>query len=132
MGSALKANGIQFPAVQVPSADPNHLDDYEEGTWTPVPTGLTVVGTPTYTGTYTKVGRLVFATLRVQSTTSTASTATVTSFAGMPFSPSSAIATCQATDTGATNLGTGLFTGTVFPPSWSARADVIITFTFAV
>jgi hypothetical protein len=49
---------ITFPAVQVPSADVNTLDDYEEGTWTP-----SVGGTATYTtqdGTYIKIGKLVF------------------------------------------------------------------------
>jgi hypothetical protein len=38
------------------------LDDYEEGTWTPVVIGTTTAGTGTYgvqTGSYTKVGRLV-------------------------------------------------------------------------
>jgi hypothetical protein len=30
------ANGIKFPTTQVASADANVLDDYEEGTWTPV------------------------------------------------------------------------------------------------
>lgn len=56
----ITANGgqIAFPATAVPSADPNTLDDYEEGTWTP-----SLGGTATYdtqTGTYTKIGRLVF------------------------------------------------------------------------
>ena len=49
--------GIAFPATQVPSSDPNTLDDYEEGTWTPV---LTASGAAfTYTtqvGRYTKKG----------------------------------------------------------------------------
>ena len=38
------------------------LDDYEEGTWTPVVIGTTTAGTGTYSvqsGSYTKVGRLV-------------------------------------------------------------------------
>jgi hypothetical protein len=45
---------IAFPATAVPSSDPNTLDDYEEGTWTP-----SIGGTATYnaqTGTYTKFG----------------------------------------------------------------------------
>ena len=53
----LGAGQLKFPATQVPSADANTLDDYEEGTWTP-----SVGGTATYTtqtGTYTKVGRQV-------------------------------------------------------------------------
>jgi len=58
----LSVNGIQFPATQIPSADANTLDDYEEGTWTPTAFGGTTTGTTTYnvqTGTYTKIGRQV-------------------------------------------------------------------------
>lgn len=53
----LTGGQIAFPAGAVPSADPNTLDDYEEGTWTPA-----VGGNATYTtqdGTYTKIGRIV-------------------------------------------------------------------------
>jgi hypothetical protein len=32
-GTTPSLNGITFPATQVPSADANTLDDYEEGTW---------------------------------------------------------------------------------------------------
>jgi hypothetical protein len=31
----LTGGGLKFPPTQVASADPNTLDDYEEGTWTP-------------------------------------------------------------------------------------------------
>lgn len=54
--------GIAFPATQSPSSDANTLDDYEEGTWTPVFAGTGTAGTFTYsvqTGIYTKVGRKV-------------------------------------------------------------------------
>jgi hypothetical protein len=50
--------GITFPATQVASADANTLDDYEEGSWTPV-----VGGNATYisqAGTYVKIGRFVY------------------------------------------------------------------------
>jgi hypothetical protein len=40
------SNGISFPASQSALTDPNTLDDYEEGTWTPG-----VGGTATYNGT---------------------------------------------------------------------------------
>lgn len=54
---------IKFPATQVPSAGANVLDDYEEGTWTPVVTASTgTIGSYTANaGIYTKIGRLVFA-----------------------------------------------------------------------
>ena len=56
-------SGITFPATQVASSDANTLDDYEEGTWTPVIKGASTAGTGTYivqVGTYTKVGRVVY------------------------------------------------------------------------
>lgn len=57
--------GITFPATQDASSDANTLDDYEEGTWTPVIQGSGTAGTGTYTlqnGAYTKIGRLVVQT----------------------------------------------------------------------
>lgn len=57
--SHASAGQIKFPASQNASADANTLDDYEEGTWTP-----SVGGTATYTGSntgsYIKIGKLVF------------------------------------------------------------------------
>ena len=58
----LVAGQIGFPATQVPSADANTLDDYEEGTWTPVLAPASG-SSQTYTlqiGSYTKIGRMVF------------------------------------------------------------------------
>jgi hypothetical protein len=56
--------GITFPATQSASSDANTLDDYEEGTWTPVITGLTTAPTGvTYSGQngrYVKIGSLVY------------------------------------------------------------------------
>ena len=57
--------GITFPATQSPSSDANTLDDYEEGTWTPVIEGSSTAGTGSYTiqqGAYTKIGRMVIQT----------------------------------------------------------------------
>jgi hypothetical protein len=58
----LQGGQIKFPATQVPSSGPNTLDDYEEGTFTPVVVGSTSAGVGTYsiqTGKYTKIGDLV-------------------------------------------------------------------------
>lgn len=64
-----KANGkavvafsgnLAFPATQVPSADANTLDDYEEGTWTPqISDGTNDATMATAVGTYVKIGRMV-------------------------------------------------------------------------
>src|SRR5688572_17127941 len=51
---------LPFPATQVPSADPNTLDDYEEGTFTPtVGDGTNNYTLDIATGVYTKIGNLV-------------------------------------------------------------------------
>ena len=58
----LTGGQITFPATQSASANANTLDDYEEGTWTPVVTGSSTNPTITYNlqaGTYTKIGNLV-------------------------------------------------------------------------
>jgi len=78
---------IKFPVTQVASADPNTLDDYEEGTWTMgVSFGNASVGV-TYTanlGTYTKIGRQVTVNgyLTLSSKGSSTGTARIT---GLPF-----------------------------------------------
>lgn len=82
---------VVFPATQVPSADPNTLDDYEEGTWTPTIAGSGGTTGQTYTvraGTYTKIGRLVVA----QFTATLSAKGTITSsvqISGLPFTADS-------------------------------------------
>ena len=56
---AASGAGVTFPATQSASSDANTLDDYEEGTWTPVPkygggnTGMSY----TSAGTYVKISK---------------------------------------------------------------------------
>ena len=55
--------GITFPATQSASTDANTLDDYEEGSFTPVIAGSSSAGTASYSqqiGRYTKIGNRVF------------------------------------------------------------------------
>jgi len=76
------SSGITFPASQVLASDPNTLDDYEEGTWTP-----TLGGTATYTvqtGTYTKIGRFVYVSAMI--TVNTLGTGSTREIQGLPFS----------------------------------------------
>jgi hypothetical protein len=59
---------ILFPSTQVPSANVNTLDDYEEGTWTPVIGGSGGTSGQTYTtqaGSYIKIGSMVWASCDV-------------------------------------------------------------------
>jgi len=88
--------GITFPATQSASTDANTLDDYEEGTFTPISYGLTSAGTTAYTtqtGTYTKIGNLVtvFVVLSVNSMTGTGALA----LGGFPFNSAASGAGCS-------------------------------------
>lgn len=86
----LTGGQAKFPSTQVPSADPNTLDDYEEGTFMPTitfstPGDLNVVYS-VQDGSYTKVGRLVQWRATIATTTFTHSTASGgLQIAGLPF-----------------------------------------------
>lgn len=76
----LMGGQIGFPAVQVPSAGANVLDDYEEGTWTPVLTYVTpgnlIVSYTTQVGRYTKIGNQTCMWVSILTSTFTHTTAT--------------------------------------------------------
>jgi hypothetical protein len=77
--------GITFPATQSASTDANTLDDYEEGTWTPVITaGIGSFTSYTSQGVYTKVGRIVTAWCSFQ-ITDVGTGSTFCTIAGYPF-----------------------------------------------
>jgi len=83
----LAGPGIKFPATQVASSDPNTLDDYEEGTWTPVVAGSSTAGTYTLssnTSKYTKIGRYVFCSMSITFSAASGGTGTV-KISGLPF-----------------------------------------------
>jgi hypothetical protein len=111
----------------------NHLDDYEEGTWTPTPISLTTSGTVTYTGTYTKIGRFVFGLLTVSSSGgTTTATADTTRFSGLPFTSDSiggmGLSVITGTTTG-TAAGQVAFSGTtLITGGWSAAANIRMSF----
>lgn len=71
---------VKFPAVVNYSADPNTLDDYEEGTWTPT---IPIAGLVVNFATYTKVGRLVHVNAFVQFPTVSDPGSVI--FGGLPF-----------------------------------------------
>lgn len=76
---AFNNGNYNFPATQVPSADANTLDDYEEGTWTPTATFATAgnlsVAYTTRLGFYTKIGHRVFLDWSIVTSTFTHTTA---------------------------------------------------------
>ena len=59
----------------------NHIDDYEEGTWTPAAQNFTAAAT--YHANYTKVGRTVHITMWVQ--TASGSSGSTFYISGLPF-----------------------------------------------
>jgi hypothetical protein len=80
--------GIDFSAVTggTGTATGNVLDDYEEGTWTPAISGLTL-GNGTATGLYTKIGNSVNVQFRIL-LGSTSSVTNLFTLSGLPFSSS--------------------------------------------
>ena len=84
----LTANGIKFPATQVSSSDANTLDDYEEGTWTPVLTRDGTAPTISYTtreATYVKIGSMVYCQLLVNISSVSSNGSGLNQIAGLPF-----------------------------------------------
>lgn len=63
----------------------NHLDDYEEGTFTPVfQQGITTPGYSTQTGTYIKIGRQVICSIQLRATSGTENSSHIY-VGGLPF-----------------------------------------------
>jgi len=88
-GSVSPSQGVKFPAAQYSSADPNTLDDYEEGTFTPTAFGTTTAGAATYqlqSGKYTKIGRVVHVAVSIAWTGHTGNG--VLRISGFPFASS--------------------------------------------
>ena len=124
------AKGINFTA-NTPAAGMTSqlLNWYDEGAWAPVPTSLTVVGTPTYTGKWTRIGRQVFIHLTVKSTTSTASTANTTYFSGLPYAVGLGSTMSAVNNATVTSLGVGLIdtSNVIYTPSWTSGANQTIS-----
>jgi hypothetical protein len=82
----LNQGQIQFPATQVPSANANTLDDYEEGTFTATFfSGINGTGTnlgSTSINTYVKIGRFVL----INFNRGGVGSGNTLSFTGLPFS----------------------------------------------
>lgn len=88
IGSLQIKDGIAFPGTQIPVINPNTLDDYEEGTWTPVLGGYATQGSfvpgANTSGSYIKIGRQVTVWFYVHGTVSGASADYLT-VNGLPF-----------------------------------------------
>lgn len=79
--------GITFPATQSASSNANTLDDYEEGTWTPIDgsgSGLTIAVAQ---ASYIKIGALVYVQFYV--TYPANASTNVAQIGGLPFTAGS-------------------------------------------
>lgn len=79
---------IAFPAAQNPSANANTLDDYEEGSWTPIDSSGASLTFSGASGSYVKIGLLVF--LRGQFTYPVTANGTANVMGGLPFTAENA------------------------------------------
>jgi hypothetical protein len=91
---------IAFPATQNPSVDPNTLDDYEEGTWTPVLTfatpGNLSVSYSLQDASYTKIGNRACISFVIVTSAFTFTTASGNMLVnGLPFASSNASANAR-------------------------------------
>jgi hypothetical protein len=104
-------NGITFTAAQTASSDANTLDDYEEGTWTPNQgAGVTLTGAFTSNGTYTKIGRQVYARAYMNGATNIAVSSAGVVCTNLPFS---AVAdACGSATNGSVNLSSSVYAST--------------------
>ena len=87
-GGTAAANGVgvTFPATQVDSSDANCLDDYEEGTWSPTPSGnVNLTSVVSVSARYTKVGRLVTLSGQVTATVTLPNIVTYFVLPSLPF-----------------------------------------------
>jgi hypothetical protein len=75
--------GITFPATQSASSNANTLDDYEEGTWTPVDDSGAGLSFTTSDAFYTKIGNVVYVSCAV--TFPTTASVLAIRIGGLPF-----------------------------------------------
>jgi hypothetical protein len=109
-GASIQAGtGITFPATQNASSNANTLDDYEEGTWTPTITNLTI-GNGSTSGRYTKIGRVVTVEVSVV-WGSTTSASGAWSVSNLPFTSDAtqrSFGSCNILDSGVDNYRGGV------------------------
>jgi len=98
--------GITFPFTQSASSNANTLDDYEEGTWSPVFAGDSTAGTYSYSiaaATYTKIGNQVTVWCSLVDITATSAGSGNMLVKGLPFSIANINANARA-PTGALHI----------------------------
>jgi len=116
-------NGILFGAS-------SQLSDYEEGNWTPGAGNLTIVGTFSSSGTYTKIGRFVTCQATLNATTSVTGNPGQF-FTGLPYTPARPYSGSAVW----ANRGSGGFVevftnGNVYSAGFGTYSTIYVTVTF--
>ena len=113
-----QVDAVKFPATQVPSADANTLDDYEEGTFTPELWDASSSGAEGQTylqqlGEYQKIGNRVFFDVALQVNSLGTLTPGDSAFiGGLPFTPaSSQESACAVGECNSMNITAGQSVG---------------------
>jgi len=133
VSGAFDGSGNLSFATSVATAN---TSDYATGTWTVFQNAFTVVGSPTYTGTYTKIGRRVFCTIQISGTGTISSTVGTSYFSGLSavFTPArreAVMVTNYGTDVGI-GIGDLSTSGNVATPTWAAANNIVISFSFDI
>jgi len=128
-GISVPGGGITFPSTQVPSSDVNTLDDYEEGTWTPVvydaDTAGNAASSTTPLGTYTKIGRQVAVHCHLTDIDTSGLTAgNQLHIGGLPFARQTSVA---VTYYAAVMVGNVVFTDSITASFVSTKSRVVLT-----
>jgi hypothetical protein len=131
---AASTGGIQFNGD---TAAANALDDYEEGTWTPSQgAGLSVSGSFSSAGTYTKIGNLVYVRGTLSGSTSISVAASFALTSNLPFTVNGNSASGNATNTSVSNTAATYSangTTTLLTTSGvTGTATIIFSFTYRV
>ena len=133
-GGNISANGvgITFPVSQSASTDPNTLDDYEEGTWTPAFTNFSGTSGWTFTNAaYIKIGKTVFINCQITPGAGTISCSSNSGLiTGIPFPATGANSPIPWATNYIETLGTGVIYGSsgVYAPTISVANSRTIFF----
>lgn len=108
---------------------------YTTGTWTPAWTGLTIVGSPAYAGSYVKIGRLVYwaVVITAGGANTTASTLGPSYINNMPYNTSGYGFLNAFSVTAFGDYGRGISNNAnAFTPTWAAtNYDISINGVFS-
>jgi hypothetical protein len=129
------AKGVNFTAnTPATGMTSQLLNWYEQGTWTPTQGfGLTVVGTFSSSGTYTRIGRQVTVIANLNATTSVTASAGGIACAGLPFSVSGASVGSLTTNALTQSSSASAYLDRLYSSSaTTAATGLIITATYFV